>query len=231
MRQEVDPEANIIVGATFDETLGDRVRVSIVASGMARIERAGGADAAQSGRYARAQHAPEPAAAGRAARAGLCAFRRRGRHQAAPDGSDRAEERAGRRRPPCLHPTAWRSRCNASRIESRIEIRSGKLGAHRAMWSSRKASRRRRGRSRPRAHPHTRAMQPRAGPSNSPRRPRRTSAAQRAVCPTSTTSRRSRSASTAPRSDRRTSALRQHHALQVDERCPRRRRGAVCCSA
>jgi cell division protein FtsZ len=36
VRQEVDLEANIIVGATFDETLGDRVRVSIVASGMAR---------------------------------------------------------------------------------------------------------------------------------------------------------------------------------------------------
>ncbi len=33
VRREVDPEANIIVGATFDETLGDRVRVSIVASG------------------------------------------------------------------------------------------------------------------------------------------------------------------------------------------------------
>ncbi len=37
VRQEVDPEANIIVGATFDETLGDKVRVSIVASGMARV--------------------------------------------------------------------------------------------------------------------------------------------------------------------------------------------------
>ncbi len=36
VRQEVDPDANIIVGATFDETLGDRVRVSIVASGMYR---------------------------------------------------------------------------------------------------------------------------------------------------------------------------------------------------
>jgi len=34
VRQEVDPEANIIVGATFDEALGDKVRVSIVASGM-----------------------------------------------------------------------------------------------------------------------------------------------------------------------------------------------------
>ena len=30
--QEVDPDANIIVGATFDDGLGDRIRVSIVAS-------------------------------------------------------------------------------------------------------------------------------------------------------------------------------------------------------
>jgi cell division protein FtsZ len=34
VRAEVDPEANIIVGAAFDETMKDRVRVSIVASGM-----------------------------------------------------------------------------------------------------------------------------------------------------------------------------------------------------
>ncbi|MEQ8824934.1 MAG: cell division protein FtsZ [Filomicrobium sp.] len=38
VRKEVDPEANIIVGATFDETLEDRVRVSIVASGMVSSE-------------------------------------------------------------------------------------------------------------------------------------------------------------------------------------------------
>jgi len=38
VRQEVDSDANIIVGATFDETLGDRVRVSIVASGMALLD-------------------------------------------------------------------------------------------------------------------------------------------------------------------------------------------------
>ena len=37
VRAEVDPEANIIVGATFDDTLGDRIRVSIVASGMERV--------------------------------------------------------------------------------------------------------------------------------------------------------------------------------------------------
>jgi len=36
VRKEVDSEANIIVGATFDDELGDRVRVSIVASGMLR---------------------------------------------------------------------------------------------------------------------------------------------------------------------------------------------------
>jgi cell division protein FtsZ len=38
VRREVDPEANIIVGATFDPSLGDRVRVSIVASGMAQSQ-------------------------------------------------------------------------------------------------------------------------------------------------------------------------------------------------
>jgi cell division protein FtsZ len=43
VRQEVDPEANIIVGATFDDNLGDRVRVSIVASGMTRISETPGA--------------------------------------------------------------------------------------------------------------------------------------------------------------------------------------------
>jgi len=39
VRREVDPDANIIVGATFDESLTGRLRVSIVASGM---DRAGG---------------------------------------------------------------------------------------------------------------------------------------------------------------------------------------------
>lgn len=41
VREEVDPEANIIVGATFDDSLGDRVRVSIVASGMSRSDAQG----------------------------------------------------------------------------------------------------------------------------------------------------------------------------------------------
>ena len=34
VREEVDPEANIIVGATFDQTLTNKLRVSIVASGI-----------------------------------------------------------------------------------------------------------------------------------------------------------------------------------------------------
>lgn len=38
VRAEVDPEANIIVGATVEAAMGERVRVSIVASGMTRSE-------------------------------------------------------------------------------------------------------------------------------------------------------------------------------------------------
>ena len=52
MRQEVDPEANIIVGATFDESLVDRVRVSIgVGHGAQRApQRAPGALPSRVGR-------------------------------------------------------------------------------------------------------------------------------------------------------------------------------------
>jgi cell division protein FtsZ len=38
VRQEVDPEANIIFGATLDDALAGRIRVSVVASGMHRAE-------------------------------------------------------------------------------------------------------------------------------------------------------------------------------------------------
>lgn len=40
VRQEIDGDANIIVGATFDDALGDVIRVSIVASGMERADAA-----------------------------------------------------------------------------------------------------------------------------------------------------------------------------------------------
>ncbi len=66
VRQEVDPEANIIVGATFDESMGDRVRVSIVASGMSPEEAKAAAPATgvyrSSGRPTSSpQHAAQPA--------------------------------------------------------------------------------------------------------------------------------------------------------------------------
>jgi cell division protein FtsZ len=38
VRQELDPEANIIFGATLDDNLTGRIRVSVVASGMDRVE-------------------------------------------------------------------------------------------------------------------------------------------------------------------------------------------------
>ncbi|MBV1693250.1 MAG: cell division protein FtsZ [Hyphomicrobiales bacterium] len=76
VRQEVDPEANIIVGATFDESLGDRVRVSIVASGLSRTEARAAAQAAgaqgvpmQPGDRSKAPAAPQQAPAQAAARA------------------------------------------------------------------------------------------------------------------------------------------------------------------
>jgi len=64
VREEVDPDCNIIVGATFDENLGERVRVSIVASGMGRIGAEQGAPAALHGKPAQSVSAPHPAIAG-----------------------------------------------------------------------------------------------------------------------------------------------------------------------
>ena len=77
VRKEVDPEANIIVGATFDDSLGERVRVSIVASGMERAEP--GAEAASSA-------ARQPAAPAEAPRQHPSARLRRDR--APPFGGD-----------------------------------------------------------------------------------------------------------------------------------------------
>jgi cell division protein FtsZ len=68
VRQEVDTDANIIVGATFDETLGDRVRVSIVASGMAKAEDTAPAASPSELRMRAAKAAAAPAEAGRADR-------------------------------------------------------------------------------------------------------------------------------------------------------------------
>jgi cell division protein FtsZ len=64
VRQEVDLDANIILGAAFDESLGDKIRVAIVASGLARP--AGGHDSRMSREMAppareRAGGRPRPA--------------------------------------------------------------------------------------------------------------------------------------------------------------------------
>ena len=85
------------------------------------------------------------AAAGRAARAGLCAFRRRGRHRAAPDGGDRAE--ASRQTPPAcrIQRRAREHAAHASRIARNLA--RARQRRHRGRLLAR-----RRGRSRPRAH-------------------------------------------------------------------------------
>jgi cell division protein FtsZ len=60
VRQELDPEANIIFGATVDDAMTGKIRVSVVASGMHRAE---AAQERTKGAAAGAQH---PAANGRA---------------------------------------------------------------------------------------------------------------------------------------------------------------------
>ncbi len=52
IRQEVDDEANIIVGATFDRALGEAVRVSVVATG---VDPAAGVESGQTPAPARAE--------------------------------------------------------------------------------------------------------------------------------------------------------------------------------
>ena len=59
VRQEIDGEANIIIGATFDDTIGDRIRVSIVASGMERLGEMEAAWATQSSPETRPKAATE----------------------------------------------------------------------------------------------------------------------------------------------------------------------------
>ena len=99
VRQEVDPDANIIVGATFDEGLGDKVRVSIVASGMSRSQqdarrRARAAAASARRPWQRVGRLPQPAE-GCHRRHGWRARRRSG-----PYNPRARSPRAGR----CVHP-------------------------------------------------------------------------------------------------------------------------------
>ena len=129
VRQEVDPDANIIVGATFDETLGDRVRVSIVASGMARLGEHGADAAARRPARTRRAHpsCPPPPPRQDMPRARAAAQHAR-RAAAAPNEEvqrrlERGDRRAHGRRP-------------------RRRRRNARRGARPATSSSRKASRR-----------------------------------------------------------------------------------------
>jgi cell division protein FtsZ len=82
VRREVDPEANIIFGATLDDALTGRIRVSVVASGMHRAEPAADRPANQA---AQPQHAQQ-----HAQQHGLLGLRSRTPH------SPRAEPGSGR---------------------------------------------------------------------------------------------------------------------------------------
>lgn len=62
VRQEVDEDANIIVGASFDDSMTNTMRIAIVASGMGVAAAQQAAPSTQASPAARAQTASEPAA-------------------------------------------------------------------------------------------------------------------------------------------------------------------------
>jgi cell division protein FtsZ len=80
VREEVDPEANIIVGSTLDESMDGQMRVSVVATGIDAGDQL-------SRSAAQAQQAPQPAAAP--------TFRLRPQGQPAPTSSVRNEQGGG----------------------------------------------------------------------------------------------------------------------------------------
>ncbi len=61
IREEVDPEANIILGATFDDALEGTMRVSVVATGLAVEARAQNDDADETNAEASMAYNPAPA--------------------------------------------------------------------------------------------------------------------------------------------------------------------------
>ncbi len=61
IREEVDPEANIILGATFDDALEGTMRVSVVATGLAVEARAQNDDAEETNAEAAMPYNPAPA--------------------------------------------------------------------------------------------------------------------------------------------------------------------------
>ena len=58
IREEVDKDANIIVGATFDESLDGIIRVSVVATGIDKVAPAAAAKPAETGQRVRPSVSP-----------------------------------------------------------------------------------------------------------------------------------------------------------------------------
>ena len=145
IREEVDPEANIIFGSTFDEKLAGRMRISVVATGIeaeAQQEQARAALAARgAGRPAIARHRDRLYAAGADAERGGAAASR-GDARGEPAG---AEKRAEAPAEPVL-PAAERGRERGGarrRVYRAAAGRSGSGPAGAGRATGRAASRRR----------------------------------------------------------------------------------------
>ena len=121
VREEVEPDANIIFGATFDEGLEGIIRVSVVATGIEQ-ERVAGAGRAAHRRHGRA-HAP--AEVGRRAR------RRRGRRS-------RCHAAAAAR--DAFPPTRWKDWSRSSPARSRSMPQQRALAAAHSAAAPRRAA-------------------------------------------------------------------------------------------
>ena len=113
IREEVDQDANIIVGATFDEGLEGIIRVSVVATGIdhaagAAASGSGGRGADRRGRPAAARRQRKTGAARRAARTGPPGCGRAGSGGAAAGEPQRFDRI--RPRPPSPRPSCRRAR-------------------------------------------------------------------------------------------------------------------------
>ena len=119
IREEVDPEANIILGATFEEELEGIIRVSVVATGIDSLGREETAPVevrtAEMSQRLRSIAQPAPAAAKPAAAAA-----RRGPDAAAGTASRQSRPPPRPRRPPAPRPPSSRSArppiCRARRL-------------------------------------------------------------------------------------------------------------------
>ena len=122
IREEVDPEANIIFGSTFDEKLDGKMRISVVATGIdAEAHRSSGRALAAAGGAETASRDTgsgymQPVLTQNAA-APACA--------ASPERAGRRRERAEARRPFCRRPGGRERRGAQRRLYRAAAGRSG----------------------------------------------------------------------------------------------------------